>query len=561
MNSNNNVFSELLIPARMLNEYAYCPRLFYLEWVQNEFTHSEDTLYGKLVHKKVDKESENTKELEEIDANNKIHSRSITLSSYTLGFIAVLDLIENEGKELIPVDYKKGAIPNNEEKTYEPDRVQLCVQALLLRDNGYQCKEGVIYYAQSKTRVTVPITDDLIKRTLQLRDEARQVAVSGRIPPPLIDSPKCPRCSLVGICLPDEVSSLSEETESIKEENIRRLFPARDDALPIYVQEQGAVITKNGEEIEIKKDKEILARAKLFETSSVHIFGNIQITTQTVHELLEKNIPICYYSYGGWFYGMTQGISHKNIQLRQRQFYAASDQSISLQLSKRFVIGKIKNSRTMLRRNCESISDGTLNELYTLSENASTAKSIEELLGIEGAAARIYFSNFDQMLKKGDDKIKFEFIYRNRRPPKDPVNAILSYVYSLLASTFTTTLMIVGFDPFLGFFHRPRYGRPSLALDMMEEFRPLIADSTVINLINNREITTEDMIITLNAVSLQPEAKKKVIKGFERRLDTLITHPLFGYSISYRRVLEVQARLLGRYLTGEIKEYPVFLTR
>jgi len=561
MNSNNNIFSELLIPARMLNEYAYCPRLFYLEWVQNEFTHSEDTLYGKLVHKKVDKESENTKELEEIDANNKIHSRSITLSSYTLGFIAVLDLIENEGKELIPVDYKKGAIPNNEEKTYEPDRVQLCVQALLLRDNGYQCKEGVIYYAQSKTRVTVPITDDLIKRTLQLRDEARQVAVSGRIPPPLIDSPKCPRCSLVGICLPDEVSSLSEETESIKEENIRRLFPARDDALPIYVQEQGAVITKNGEEIEIKKDKEILARAKLFETSSVHIFGNVQITTQTVHELLEKNIPICYYSYGGWFYGMTQGISHKNIQLRQRQFYAASDQSISLQLSKRFVIGKIRNSRTMLRRNCESISDGTLNELYTLSENASTAKSIEELLGIEGAAARIYFSNFDQMLKKGDDKIKFEFIYRNRRPPKDPVNAILSYVYSLLASTFTTTLMIVGFDPFLGFFHRPRYGRPSLALDMMEEFRPLIADSTVINLINNREITTEDMIITLNAVSLQPEAKKKVIKGFERRLDTLITHPLFGYSISYRRVLEVQARLLGRYLTGEIKEYPVFLTR
>ncbi|MGC8726030.1 MAG: CRISPR-associated endonuclease Cas1, partial [Thermoplasmata archaeon] len=425
MNSNNDVFPELLIPARMLNEYAYCPRLFYLEWIQGEFTHSDDTLYGKFIHKNVDTKSEHSKDLKAIEDNDKIHSRSITLSSYTLGFIAVLDLIENEGQDLIPVDYKKGAIPDNEEKSYEPERVQLCVQALLLRDNGYQCKEGIIYYAQSKTRVTIPITEDLIKRTLQLRDEARQVIINGNIPTPLIDSPKCPRCSLVGICLPDEVHALSAENTSINADDVRRLFPARDDALPIYVQEQGAVITKNGEEIEIKKDREVLARAKLFETSSVHIFGNIQITTQTVHELLEKNIPICYYSYGGWFYGMTHGISHKNILLRQKQFFAANDPSISLQLSQRFVMGKIRNSRTILRRNCDSVSEATLNELYRLSEVALGARSIEELLGIEGAAARIYFSNFDKMLKKRDEKINFEFIYRNRRPPKDPVNAML----------------------------------------------------------------------------------------------------------------------------------------
>ncbi|MGC8656609.1 MAG: CRISPR-associated protein Cas4, partial [Thermoplasmata archaeon] len=146
MNSNNDVFPELLIPARMLNEYAYCPRLFYLEWIQGEFTHSDDTLYGKFIHKNVDTKSEHSKDLKAIEDNDKIHSRSITLSSYTLGFIAVLDLIENEGQDLIPVDYKKGAIPDNEEKSYEPERVQLCVQALLLRDNGYQCKEGIIYY-------------------------------------------------------------------------------------------------------------------------------------------------------------------------------------------------------------------------------------------------------------------------------------------------------------------------------------------------------------------------------------------------------------------------------
>ena len=484
------------------------------------------------------------------------------MSSEKYGIISRLDLIEGEGNNLTPVDYKKGSLPSNEERSYLPDRVQICAQSIILRENGYRCQEGIIYYYGSKTRVTIPITDELIAQTLTIKEQAKQTIKEGQIPPPLIDSPRCPKCSLVGICMPDEVMYLSNENiNSLGNDEVRRLFPARDDALPLYVQEQGSIITKDGEELVIKNGKTVLARAKIYETSSISIFGNVQITTQTIHELCTRQIPITYFSFGGWFYGITHGMEHKNIFLRQQQYLTANNQVKSISLAKWFVNGKIKNSRTLLRRNCDPSQEPALDELSRLADMSLEAKTMDELLGIEGAAARVYFSNFDKMIKKGKGELGFDFHYRNRRPPKDPVNALLSYTYALLASTITITLMLVGFDPYLGFFHQPRYGRPSLALDLMEEFRPLIADSTVLSVINNDIILPNELIQRAGAVSMTSETRKKVIQAYERRLNALITHPVFGYSISYRRVLEIQARLLGRYLTEEINEYPMFLTR
>lgn len=540
----------------------YCPRLFYLEWVQGEFAHSHDTLEGKKTHHRVDKESGELADAGSLEPEEKIHARSVSFSSDKLGLTAKIDLVEGEGQELVPVDYKKGVVPSNEQRSYEPERVQLCAQAMLLRENGYQCKEGVVYYAGSKARVSIPINDELVARTLELVGQARAAANEGRIPSPLVDSPKCPRCSLVGICLPDEVIALSPgKLNSLNPDEVRRLFPARDDALPLYIQEQGVVVAKDGDELEIRGGKAVLARAKLFETSSVALFGNIQITTQTVHELCTRDIPVCYFSYGGWFYGITQSMGHKNVQLRQHQYTAASHEEASLPLARRFISGKIRNCRTLLRRNCKTVPEAALDELARLADAALITGSRDELFGIEGAAGRVYFSHFAEMIKGDEEGLGFDFHSRNRRPPKDPINALLSFTYTLLTSTTTVVLMTVGFDPYLGFFHQPRYGRPSLALDLMEEFRPIIADSTVIGLVNNNEVSVDDMIRRAGSVAMTPGARKKVIRAYERRLETLITHPVFGYSISYRRVLEVQARLMGRYLIGEIGEYPMFLTR
>jgi CRISPR-associated endonuclease Cas1 len=187
---------------------------------------------------------------------------------------------------------------------------------------------------------------------------------------------------------------------------------------------------------------------------------------------------------------------------------------------------------------------------------AGEAKNLSELLGIEGNGA-IYFGNFVSMLAsaKDDEALRFEFEHRNRRPATDPVNALLSFTYAMLVRELTATLSAVGFDPYRGFYHQPRYGRPALALDIMEPFRPILADSTVITAINNGEIKPADFVWA-GRCALTALGRKKIIGAFERRMATEITHPVFGYRLSYRRVLEVQARLLGRYLMGEIPDLP-----
>lgn len=191
--------------------------------------------------------------------------------------------------------------------------------------------------------------------------------------------------------------------------------------------------------------------------------------------------------------------------------------------------------------------------------HAMKAQSLQELLGIEGSAAARYFGAFSNMLKLDNDEksFAFDFTNRNRRPPADPVNALLSYAYTLLVRTWTVTLSAVGFDPYRGFYHQPRYGRPALALDMMEPFRPLIAESSVVNAINNGEVRPSDFIYVAGSVNLANDGRKRFIAAFERRLSQEITHPLFGYKVSYRRLMEVQARLLGRYLLGDLQEFPV----
>ena len=537
-----------LLPARMLNEFVYCPRLFYLEWVSCEFEESADTLDGSLKHRRVDQEKGTMPSADEA-TQEKFHAQSILLSGEKCGLIAKIDVIEGTGSKATPVEYKRGKKPDAPEGAWLADRIQLCAQALILRENGYSCLSGVVYYAKSKARVVVEFTDELVKQTRECAKQAKRTAEAAEIPAPLKDSPKCPRCSLAGICLPDETNMLSGRENGVA----RKIVPTLDESLPVYIQEQGATITKNGDELVIKNKDGVLARTRLIEVSQLSVFGNVQITTQTLRALCDRNIPISYFSYGGWFYAITHGMSHKNIELRLKQFSTAENLDQSLTLARAFTNGKI--------RNCQNIPQAALVALAKYAEHATRAATTEELLGIEGSAARVYFMHFKEMLKPETDLPTFDFPERNRRPPRDPVNALLSYVYALMTKDFTITLLSTGFDPYLGFYHAPRYGKPALALDLMEEFRPLIGDSVVLTAINNGEVGAHDFIKRAGAVSIKPDSRKKILQIYERRLKTEITHPLFKYAISYRRLIEVQSRLLARYLNGEISKYPSFLTR
>jgi len=544
-----------LVPVRCLNEFAYCPRLGYLEWVQGEFEDNVHTMAGTRRHTSVDTERGR---LPEPDADMATFlARAVKMSSDTAGIISIIDILEGSGGAAHPVEIKKGKGPK--EGAWPADEIQIGAQALIVRDNGYTCESGFIYYSGSNRRVEISLDTELERRITETIAAFRECAAHGRVPPPLEGDKRCIGCSLVGICLPDETRIAMGK--DVDKEKVRLLYPARDDTSPLMVQGQGSHVGKSGEEIVIKsRGKEILGKVKMLDISSVCLFGNVQISTQALSELLDRGIPVCYFSYGGWFRGITHGMNHKNVELRMGQYSAQADNNRCMELSRNFIDAKIRNCRTLLRRNNPDVSTKSLEELKRLAKKASECEMRESLLGIEGAAARAYFLNFGGMLR-ADDMNDFNFEKRNRRPPRDPINAMLSYCYSMLVKDMTVTALRVGFDPFLGFFHQPRYGRPALALDMMEEFRPIIADSVVIGAVNNGEIRPGDFTRRGGAVAMSQDARKSLIRAYERRMNTLVTHPVFGYQVSYRRVLELQLRLLARYVLGEISEYRGFMTR
>jgi len=548
-----------LLPARMVNEYQYCPRLAYLEWVQGEWAESGDTVEGRYRHRRVDKPGGELPAVAETEDGESYEARSVTLSSNRLGLIAKMDLIEGEGSVVTPIDYKRGKRPHVALGAYDPERVQLCVQGLILEEHGYTCEEGVLYFAESKERVRVRFDEALRAKTQNAGSGLRLIAAGGQTPEPLQDSPKCPRCSLVAICLPDEVNFLRRgEIEP------RPLSVAREEALPVYVQAQRAKVAKKGEVLEISVDDQKVNSARLGEVSQLVLMGNVYVTTPCLHELMRREIPISWHSFGGWFLGHSVGTGHKNVELRTAQYRESFDDKTCLHLAKALVQAKILNGRTLLRRNWRGDEKpATLMDAFKRDvASVARAASLQELLGIEGAAAARYFGAFSGVIKtKEGEELPFDFTSRNRRPPADPVNAMLSYAYSLLVRAWTVTLSAVGFDPYRGYYHQPRYGRPALALDLMEPFRPLIADSCVIQAINNGEVRPSDFVSAAGSVNLTNDGRKRFIGTFERRMSQEVTHPLFGYKLSYRRLLELEARLLGRYLLGDLPDYLPFKTR
>lgn len=547
----------LLIPARMLNEFVYCPRLAYLEWVQKEWESSSDTVEGRHVHRRVDAGSGTLPEPDDDLEDLKI-ARSVELSSPKLDLVAKIDLVESENGEVRPVDYKRGKRPHVPRQAYDPERVQLCAQGLLLEEHGYTCHEGVLYFAGSRERVRIKFDEELRTLTLDSLKRLRTVVDAEQLPPPLEDSPKCPRCSLVGICLPDETNLLRLDAEAVRPISVKHTR-----ALPVYVQSFRGKVAKEGQRLAITKDDGETTYARLADTSQLVVMGNVYVTTPTLHELMRRNIPITWQSHGGWFLGHTVGTGHANVELRTAQYRGSFDDSICLQLARGWVQAKIRNSRTLLRRNrpSEDDSNDVLVDLKRLADRAGRTRDLSTLLGIEGAAAARYFGQFNGLLHNSRDGDIFDMDKRNRRPPTDPVNALLSFGYAMLTRTFVTVLSATGFDPYRGFYHQPRFGRPALALDMMEPFRPLIVDSAVITAINNGEIRPTDFVRSPIGVALTDTGRKRFIGTLERRLGQEVTHPIFGYRVEYRRLLEIQSRLLGRYLTGEIPKYPDFVTR
>ena len=259
----------------MVNEFVYCPRLAYLMWGQAEWAETGDTVDGRRVHTRVDRPNAPLPDPEALEADDaRTVSRSLTLSSEKLGVIARIDVAEAENGAVTPVDYKRGRRPHVALGAYEPERIQVCLQALLLEEHGYRVEEGAIWYAESRERVRIALDDDLRHAAREAVSRLRLTAAHGRIPPPLKDSPKCPRCALVSVCLPDEMGALGGSDLAP-----RPIAVGVDEALPLVVQSQRARVTKEGETLKIADEEKGDTKVRLNEVSDVALFGNVSITT------------------------------------------------------------------------------------------------------------------------------------------------------------------------------------------------------------------------------------------------------------------------------------------
>jgi CRISPR-associated protein Cas1 len=377
--------------------------------------------------------------------------------------------------------------------------------------------------------------------------------------------------------------------------SLRPYTHEKDSAMPtLYLTEEYSLVRRETEnmllvEVPARQGKGgvIVSPARseripLVKVDEVVVLGEITLTASALHLLLEHDIEITFLGRYGQFKGRLSPSFSKNAVLRLAQYRAHQDMAKRCELARRFVIGKLLNQRTMLQRYQRRQGDAEmqqsieqmallLRDLTTLpiegvhvprklvsGDNRIAGSALEAMLGMEGAGSAAYFRSFGKLLS---DPRQWPFPGRVKRPPTDPVNSLLSFGYSLLTGKVASAVQMVGFDHFVGYLHSSFYGRPALALDLVEEFRPIIVDSLVLSLLNRRMLRPDDFVVELGAYRLKDEQRNVFFTQFEERLNEEVQHPIFGYRVTYRRCLELQARLLAKVLTGEIDAYPPMLVK
>lgn len=546
-----------LIPVSFLNAYIYCPRRFFLEFNMGLFEDNFHTIEGRRLHRTVDDDHRPAHPDKKADV---IHRRSVQFSSAKLGVIGKIDLLEENNCRIYPVEYKKGKKPKNA-SPWLNDQVQLCAQALLMRDNQLPLPEtAYLYYIGSKARVEVPISDTLMNETLKAIDSCHAIAAGQALPPLAENRNKCFSCSLNAICLPEE-----EEVSQGSKTNARKIIPQLPDGEVLYVDTIGAYIGLSENNLKITTpDGNTIPPIALEKLREVTVAGPVQITTQAISACLKNNIPISYLSFHGRFLGLTTPMMHFNGITREAQWKGHFDPLFCLEFAKSMVTAKLLNMKTLMRRYLkDTLTEADRHEIDLIKlmiKEVKDDQNLDSLRGHEGIAARHYFSCFARFIKP-DKQSDFPFTHRNRRPPRDPVNAMLSFGYSLLSKDCLSACLKVGLDPFCGYFHVMKYGRPSLALDIMECFRQPIVDSVVLSSINNGVFRLKDFYQYQNTCYLNESGRKKFLAQYEMRKRDLVTHPKFHYRLSYSRTIELQCRLLCKYLMKAINLYEGFYIR
>ena len=334
----------------------------------------------------------------------------------------------------------------------------------------------------------------------------------------------------------------------------------------LYVTSENSYLSLDGENIVVLDEQKEIGRLPLHNLEGIVSFGYRGTSPALMGACAERNISLCYLTPQGKFLARISGKTKGNVVLRQQQYDSSRDAQISLEIAKSCILGKVYNARWVLER---AVRDHSLQiEADQVKKAAEflrdslkrirVSESKEQLRGYEGEAASIYFGVLDQLILQ--QKKDFAFHGRSKRPPMDNVNALLSFVYTLLTNTITSAIETVGLDPYVGYLHTDRPGRASLSLDLIEELRPVLADRFVLSLINKRIVNGKNFSKKENgAVLMDDELRKRVLTEWQNKKKEIITHPYLNEKVEWGMVPYVQAMLLARYLRGDLDGYPVFM--
>lgn len=323
----------------------------------------------------------------------------------------------------------------------------------------------------------------------------------------------------------------------------------------VYVKEQGAVVRKNGERLRVTMHQDEVSSIPLVHLDQLALMGNVQLTTPAATLLLDRGVDVVFLSKYGKFRGRLMHSGSKFAELRHRQLRMATEERTALAIAQAIVAAKVANQRVVLQRRAERVPNArrALQGMMEMGRRAETTRSLDSLRGFEGKAGAFYFEAIRALLPS-----EWGFEKRAYHPPPDPANSLLSFGYTLLLKDVTAAIQLVGLDPYLGFFHALGHNRPALALDLMEELRPVIVDSMFLDIVARKRLSPRDFQRSRNPrrpCLLGEAGVRVVIEQYEQRLQTSIAHPLAGGQTTYRRAIELQARQLARVMRGKVKAY------
>lgn len=532
---------EPLLSVGSLHALVYCERLFYLEEVERLRVADAAVFAGRRLHEEIALE-------EGDDAIERL-----TFESEELGLRGAVDVLRRRGGELIPYEHKRGraAGKRGAREAWRTDRVQVAAYALLIEE-AYGCRvaEGRVRYHADSVMVRVPIDDALRAEVAETVRRGRALRVSVERPPVTSNERACVRCSLAPVCLPEESRLGADPSFSPL-----RLLPAHPDGQAVHILEHGATVGRDGEQLKIRTREGAETRLPTADVGQLILHGFAQITTQALRLCTDRDIGVHWVTMGGDVIGsLAPGAAPAQRHLRQ--FAALTDPGRAVELARKVVVAKLESQlRYLLRATRDGKRTETVERaaaaLRASLRSASHAAALPELLGHEGGGAAAYFSVLCELI---DEALREDFVLdgRTRRPPRDRVNALLSYAYGMLYREVLTAIIAVGLHPGVGFYHQPRSASHTLALDLMELFRVPIVDMAIVGAINRRTFDPrEDFRVAPGQVLLSDSGRRKVIEAIERRKADEWRHSVVGYSLSYARLIELEVRLLEKEWMGE----------